>query len=46
MTLASVPDTPSNGPVSDNTVTNAFQIKVTYDAITGNGGSPIQSYEL
>ena len=46
MTLASVPDTPLDGPVSDETVTNAYQIKVTYDPITGDGGSPIQSYEL
>lgn len=46
MTLASVPDTPSTGPTSDNSVTNTKQIKVQYDEVLGNGGSPILSYEL
>ena len=46
MTLASIPDAPTNGPVSDATVTNANQIKVIYSEITDDGGSPIVSYEL
>ena len=46
MTLASVPDTPTVGPANDATVTNTLQIGVIYDAITGDGGSPILSYEL
>jgi hypothetical protein len=39
MVLASVPDTPAAGPVSDTTVTNANQIKVTYTTVADDGGS-------
>ena len=46
MTLASVPDAPADGPQSDPAVTNAYQIKVTYDEVVDDGGSPILSYEL
>ena len=46
MTLASVPDAPSPGPASDPLVTNAYQIKVKYNEVTDDGGSPILSYEL
>lgn len=46
MTLASVPETPTVGPTNDASVTNTMQIGVTYDEITGDGGSPILSYEL
>jgi hypothetical protein len=44
--LASVPDTPSVAPVSDSTVTNSKQIKVTWTAPADDGGSDITSYEL
>lgn len=46
MTLASVPDTPTIGPTNDASLTNTMQIGVTYNEITGDGGSPILSYEL
>lgn len=46
MVLASVPGTPINGPLSDTSVTNGYQIKVTYDTVSDNGGSTILSYEL
>lgn len=46
MTLASVPGTPVDAPESDNAITNTRQIRVTYDTVTDNGGSPILSYEL
>jgi len=46
--LASVPDTPSSGPVSDAAITNETRIKINYgpQAASENGGSPILSYEL
>ena len=46
MILASVPATPTTGPVSDPTVTNSQQIKVTYNTISNDGGSTLLSYEL
>ena len=46
MTLASSPGLPSAGPVSDSTVTNGNQIRVTYTDVLDNGGTPILSYEL
>mmetsp|Transcript_30242 Transcript_30242/g.29561 ORF Transcript_30242/g.29561 Transcript_30242/m.29561 type:complete len:230 (+) Transcript_30242:2732-3421(+) len=44
--LASIPDTPTAGPLSDSTVTNANQIKITYTAVGSDGGSTILSYEV
>lgn len=46
MLLASVPGKPPNPPSSDATVTNYQQIKVTYEAVADNGGTPLLSYEL
>jgi len=46
MTLAAIPGAPTAGPVSDSTVTNGNQIRVTYSAVADNGGSVILSYEL
>lgn len=46
MTLASVPGTPAAAPVSDASVTNGNQIRVTYTDVADNGGTPILSYEL
>ncbi len=46
MTLAAVPGAPAAGPVSDASVTNGNQIRVTYGAVTDDGGSVILSYEL
>lgn len=46
--LASVPDTPLVGPISDASITNQYQIGVDYDSLTPaqSGGSNIISYEL
>lgn len=46
--LADEPDSPSNAPYSDASITNESRIKVLYDAQPAeeNGGSPILSYEL
>jgi hypothetical protein len=46
--LANVPDQPSQGPVSDASVTNESQIKVDFgpQLVSENGGSAILSYEL
>ena len=46
MLLASIPDAPSAGPLSDSSVTQGNQIRVTYNAVSDNGGTPILSYEL
>ena len=46
MILASLPDTPVNGPLPDSSETTTTQIKVTYDPVLVTGGSPITSYEL
>jgi hypothetical protein len=48
VTLAAVPDRPTTGPISDATVTNDNQIKVTFGPLldTQNGGSPVLSYDL
>ena len=48
LVLASIPDTPSVGPVNDNTVTSSSKIRVTYGITSppDNGGSPILSYAL
>ena len=46
MYLASVPNVPTTAPVSDDTVTNGFYIKVNYLAVPVTGGLPILSYEL
>ena len=44
--LANKPATPTTGPTLDSTNTNAFQIGVSWTAITLTGGSAITSYEL
>lgn len=44
--LAGVPATPTNEPVSVDSLTDGTQVTVQYDAITSNGGSTIISYEL
>jgi hypothetical protein len=46
--LSDEPDTPTQGPLSDATITNESRIKVWYGPqdITKNGGSPLLSYEL
>ncbi len=44
--LADEPTTPSTGPIIDSSNTNDQQIGVTWNAVTGTGGSPITSYEL
>lgn len=48
VTLASVPDKPTIGPLSDASVTNDNQIKVNFGPLldSQNGGSPVLSYEL
>lgn len=46
LVLANEPDTPTSGPAKDEDLTTEYQIAVTWDAITGTGGSPIISYEL
>ena len=44
--LASVPAKPANPPSFDISETNGYQIKVTYEEVSGDGGSPLISYEL
>jgi hypothetical protein len=44
--LASVPDAPVNGPLSDASITNKARIKVDWEEITSNGGSEILSYQV
>lgn len=47
LVLASLPDTPSTGPVNDDTVTSYDKIRVSYGTTPPyNGGSPILSYSL
>lgn len=47
ITKASVPDAPTDVPVSDTTVTSDTKIKVTFASpAPGDGGSSIISYEL
>lgn len=46
MYLASVPDQPTNSPVSDAQVTSRNQIKVDYAPILSSGGLPLLSYQL
>ncbi len=46
MLLASVPDKPTSPPVADPDLTNGYQIRVEYNVVPGNGGTPLLSYEL
>jgi hypothetical protein len=44
--FATVPDAPAAAPASDASVTAIDRIKVTYGAVTADGGSEVQSYSL
>jgi len=44
--LADKPATPTAAPYRDFEVSSASQLKISYAAITDNGGSPILSYSL
>ncbi len=46
MFLASVPDKPLLGPVSDSTETSDSLIKLNIASVDGDGGLPILAYEL
>jgi hypothetical protein len=48
ITLAAVPDTPTDQVVSDATITSESVIKVTYGPLDASedGGAPVLSYEL
>ena len=44
--LAAIPGEPTNAPTADASQTNGQQIKVLYDEVDDDGGSPLISYEL
>ena len=44
--MANIPGIPLTGPHSDALETNGNQIKVVYDPVADDGGSPLLSYEL
>ena len=48
ITLAAVPDTPTDKVLSDATITGENIIRVSYGPldVTENGGAPVLSYEL
>jgi hypothetical protein len=44
--LASIPSAPTNAPTSDISLSSDTQLRINYDAVSENGGSPLLSYSL
>jgi len=44
--IADLPDTPTNAPTSDLSISSETQLKIDIQVVVGNGGSPILSYSL
>ena len=44
--FGSKPDSPTDAPVSDKSVSTSNLLRITYSGVTNNGGSPVISYSL